>query len=242
MQAGKPPPEQIPDEMYSAYTLGGAIPVHHWYFNDARAEAQPIVWTKDLVDQLIEKARLKNTSYYGATDTYLYSALEQINVQGRDVAIIGSVTPWYEAICLAYGARPISIDYNPIVSQHPAISTLTQAEYQAAPRQFDMLLSISSIEHDGLGRYGDTLKPDGDRQAMQSARQMLKRGGRFILAVPVGKDALIWNAHRIYGAIRLPLLLQGWQVVDSYGYEPNRLSADEGIWGGYQPVFVLAAE
>jgi len=27
---------------------------------------------------------------------------------------------------------------------------------------FDMVFSFSSIEHDGLGRYGDPLNPNGD--------------------------------------------------------------------------------
>ncbi len=33
---------------------------------------------------------------------------------------------------------------------------------------FDMALSISSFDHDGLGRYGDPLDPVGDLKAMRT--------------------------------------------------------------------------
>ena len=39
----------------------------------------------------------------------------------------------------------------------------------------------------------------------------------MILSVPVGKDEIMWNAGRVYGEKRLPLLLQGWTLVDSFG-------------------------
>ena len=41
---------------------------------------------------------------------------------GLRVAIIGSVEPWYEAICLAYGAAAcVSVDYNPVHYAHPRL-------------------------------------------------------------------------------------------------------------------------
>ena len=43
---------------------------------------------------------------------------------------------------------------------------------------FDVVLSISSFEHDGLGRYGDPLNPDGDLAAMRSTRRLLKPGAK----------------------------------------------------------------
>jgi hypothetical protein len=42
----------------------------------------------------------------------------------------------------------------------------------------------------------------------------LAPSGLVYLAVPVGEDRVYWNAHRIYGEARLPLLLDRWDVVD----------------------------
>jgi SAM-dependent methyltransferase len=74
-------------------------------------------------------------------------------------------------------------------------------------------LSISSFEHDGLGRYGDPVDANGDLKAMERMRRVLKPNGYLILAVPVGVDTIKWNAHRKYGRVRLPVLLRLWSLV-----------------------------
>jgi hypothetical protein len=66
----------------------------------------------------------------------------------------------------------------------------------------------------------------------------LKPGGLLFLSVPVGFDALAWNAHRIYGRKRFPLLTEGWEVLDSFGFTEDRFDAKLGEWDP-QPVFVL---
>jgi len=34
----------------------------------------------------------------------------------------------------------------------------------------------------------------------------------MILAVPIARDSVVWNATRVYGRARLRLLLQGWKM------------------------------
>ena len=81
----------------------------------------------------------------------------------------------------------------------------------------DFAFSYSSFEHSGLGRYGDPLDPDGDLLAMDVARCVIKPGGVLMLGMPTGPDATVFNAHRIYGRHRLPLLLRGWELLDVLG-------------------------
>jgi hypothetical protein len=53
--------------------------------------------------------------------------------------------------------------------------------------------------------------PDADLVAMDALRVVLRPGGTLVVSVPVGPvDVLVWNLHRIYGPVRLPLLLEGW--------------------------------
>ena len=44
-----------------------------------------------------------------------------------------------------------------------------------------------SFDHDGLGRYGDRLQPDGDLLAMQTVAAVLQDQGLLFLTVPVGE-------------------------------------------------------
>ncbi len=65
-----------------------------------------------------------------------------------------------------------------------------------------MGISVSSFDHDGLGRYGDPIDPLGDIKAMRLARCIIKREGLLLLAVPIGEDVVAFNLHRRYGSIR----------------------------------------
>jgi hypothetical protein len=47
--------------------------------------------------------------------------------------------------------------------------------------------------------------------------------GILILAVPVGRDLVVWNAHRVYGRRRLTKLLQRWTVDSVIGLSPDML-------------------
>jgi 2-polyprenyl-3-methyl-5-hydroxy-6-metoxy-1,4-benzoquinol methylase len=70
----------------------------------------------------------------------------------------------------------------------------------------DVVISISTIEHVGLGRYGDLVDPDGDRHAVERLWKLLRTGGRLILSVPAGKPAT-QRGYRVYDAARLSGLL-----------------------------------
>ena len=102
------------------------------------------------------------------------------------------------------------------------------------------VFSISSFEHDGLGRYGDPLNPNGDIESMSRMKTLLDKDGLMYLAVPLGIDTVVWNAHRFYGRVRLPMLLEGWEVVDTFGVDEQTLDMVMPLTHtAYQPIFVL---
>lgn len=233
------PPRSIPQDLLDEYTMHGRIPILNWYFDDRPKSDQPVIYTQDQINQFLKMAIARQTNYYGITDTYLYQALDKYPIQGLSVAIMGSQQPWYESVCLAYGGHPTVIDYHKIESQHPGIKTITIDEYEQNRITFDTAISISSFEHDGLGRYGDPLSPNADLLTMQKMKDVVKVDGILYLSIPVGRDKLIWNAHRIYGKHRLPKLLQGWKILDAFGYSKNIYDEDTGLEAKYQPIFVL---
>lgn len=232
------PPQRIPPELYSSYTFNETIPVIYAYRDDSHLNT--LVYSTEQIDSYIEQALSKKTLYYAQTDHYLYQALEKhlSVIENKSVAVLGSMDPWYESILLAYGAFPTTIDSKQILSTDPRIQVVTPAELESNPQTFDALLSISRIEHEGLGRYGEPLNPDADLMAMQKAKALLKKDGLLFLSVPVGKDYLIWNLHRVYGKLRLKALLQGWRIVGYFGFTSEDLETIEWTQT-HQPVFVL---
>lgn len=64
--------------------------------------------------------------------------------------------------------------------------------------------SVSSLsclhvaEHIGLGRYGDWLDPLGTNKACAELARVLAANGHLYFSVPVGKERVQFNAHRIH--------------------------------------------
>ena len=54
------------------------------------------------------------------------------------------------------------------------------------------------IEHIGLGRYGDSIDPDGDIKAINELIRVLAPAGNLLIVVPIGISKIMFNAHRIY--------------------------------------------
>jgi hypothetical protein len=58
---------------------------------------------------------------------------------------------------------------------------------------------MHTVEHVGLGRYGDPFDYDGDLKAIHELARVLAVGGNLLFVIPLGKEARIqFNAHRIY--------------------------------------------
>lgn len=231
------PPKLIPESMYQSYTLGGLIQVVNMYKNDINSK-QIIFTIEETEKYILEIKNREITITYPETNTLLYDILDKYHslIENKIVGIIGSRGSRYESYVLAHGGKPITIEYNKIINEDFRLLTFTPDEYKANPIIFDVIISISSIEHDGLGRYGDPLNPFGDIEEMRYLKSMIKNDGMFILSVPVGKDLLVWNAMRIYGSLRLPLLLNEWKIIETFGF--NEKQFDEFTFVN-QPVFIL---
>lgn len=64
----------------------------------------------------------------------------------------------------------------------------------------DSLSCLHTIEHFGLGRYGDPLDPQGHERGVRQLQAMVRPGGRLYLSTPIGPPRVEFNAHRIFAA------------------------------------------
>lgn len=97
---------------------------------------------------------------------------------------------------------PVSFfDYRPANVVLPGLEC-NAADLLSLPFASDSVGSLSCmhvVEHVGLGRYGDSLDPDGDLKAIAELRRVLAPGGALLIVVPIGGIPMVmFNAHRIY--------------------------------------------
>jgi SAM-dependent methyltransferase len=91
-------------------------------------------------------------------------------------------------------------DYRPAQLNLSGLET-GKADLINLPFTDDSIKSLScmhTVEHIGLGRYGDPIDPDGDLKAISELKRVLAPNGTLLFVVPVGKPSIEFNAHRIY--------------------------------------------
>jgi SAM-dependent methyltransferase len=152
---------------------------------------------------------------------------EEINPQLNDRASVTPIDrhyiyhPAWAARVLAKTRPAKHVDISSIVSFATVVSAFLPVDFydfRPAPVELDGLYtgaadltqmpfasdSISSLscmhvlEHIGLGRYGDPLDPDGDLKAIGELVRVLAPGGNLLVATPVGRSRVEFNAHRVY--------------------------------------------
>jgi hypothetical protein len=246
-------PRNIPDNMKDAFTLNGKIPIYDWYINDVISE-DTVNWSNTYLQSFIDRFTIQNIkeslhggeNYIGGSKLHVQAFEKYIeHIKDKKIAVIGSQNPWIEAILVNFGAKKITtVEYNVPICNHNIINCISYIDFCKSSDKYDAIISYSSIEHSGLGRYGDSLNPNGDIETMEQVYRSLNEGGLCFIGIPVGKDYLVWNAHRIYGEIRLPLIyLNKFKEVEWIGCDKKYIYTCPTSTGNpicdIQPIIIL---
>ncbi|WMW22222.1 DUF268 domain-containing protein [Methanolobus mangrovi] len=92
-----------------------------------------------------------------------------------------------------YDYRPANLNLSNLESEHADLTSLPFLD-----ESISSLSCMHVIEHVGLGRYGDPIRPDGDLKAIREIKRVLSQGADLIFVIPIGKPKIMFNAHRIY--------------------------------------------
>jgi hypothetical protein len=232
-----PPPKTLPEQYLDEFTLFGRVKISPnekselfpdgTYFAERTKDGDMTMhwplWTEAKVKEWSDMATAGTLhGNYGPENSKAFLASCKVHLStAKHVLVVGSLTPWVEAILLACGVEKITtMEYGELPNTHPKIRTMLPSEFAkeflaGTLPKFDGVVSISSIEHSGLGRYGDQINPWGDIVAVARMSCVLKRNGILMLGLnDAERDEIVWNAHRIYGPFRWPLLLTNFRVID----------------------------
>jgi len=113
---------------------------------------------------------------------------------------IGSRTDGFVAHLLVF--MPVTaIDIRPLTSNLEGLTFLQDDATALRHFDTDSIDSLSTLhvaEHFGLGRYTDPIDPMACFKFMASLQRVLAPGGRLYFSVPVGRERVEFNAHRVF--------------------------------------------
>lgn len=154
---------------------------------------------------------------------------------------IGSRIDGFVAHVAAFRKIEIWDIRTPPLSEHQNI-TFRQVDIMApiAGLKVKSLSCLHSLEHFGLGRYGDQINTQGHLTALKNMITLLEDDALFYISFPIdSKNEVHFNAHRVFSPtwiISLPfiqesLLLKRFDYIDQHGSLHKNVECKEGLEG-----------
>ncbi len=82
----------------------------------------------------------------------------------------------------------------------------------------DSVSCLHTIEHFGLGRYGDPVNVNGHIRGLNNITMMLKHGGRLYLSTVIGPQRIEFDAHRVFSVRYLMDLVKADYEIECFSY------------------------
>jgi hypothetical protein len=112
---------------------------------------------------------------------------------------VGSRIDGYIAHLLSF--REVTLlDIRPSTLDIPGLTVVigdAQESLTEYENSFDSASSLHSIEHFGLGRYGDNLDVRGHIKGLHNIARCVQLGGHLYVSFPIGKKEVEFNSQRI---------------------------------------------
>jgi SAM-dependent methyltransferase len=102
----------------------------------------------------------------------------------------GCTRSWVALSLASMGHRVYGIDLRHYPFRHPNLVYRNQNILDFKEKGFDIAIALSSLEHVGLGAYGEDYHPGTLTKVIVKINELLVDGGRLILTVPAGKSSL----------------------------------------------------
>jgi len=142
-----------------------------------------------------------------------------VDIGSRLDGFIGSLSVFREVEAIDIRPQPLAVR-NVIFHQLDLMDELPE-EWIACT---DSLSCLHTIEHFGLGRYGDPIDPEGHLKGLEQLKQMVEPGGVFYLSTQIGPQRVEFNAHRVFA----PATMIGW-FTDEWRVERCAVIDDQKI-------------
>lgn len=119
--------------------------------------------------------------------------------------------------------------------------------------EYDCITCLHAIEHFGLGRYGDSIDPQGHVRGIENISLILQKKGTCYLSFPLGDNRVEFNAHRVFSLkyivpiLKKHFIIKGFSYISDNGILYENKSLEFGMLNNFDckygcAIFILTKE
>jgi hypothetical protein len=144
---------------------------------------------------------------WAAQHLYNRNTKNHVDVGSRLDGFIAHIIPFCKVTYI--DIRPLSSEIDNLEFKQGSILDMPFED-----RSVESLSCLHVLEHIGLGRYNDSVDPDGHVKAAQELMRVLSKGSELLIGAPVGQERLCFDAHRIFDPQTITDMFSGLHMVE----------------------------
>jgi SAM-dependent methyltransferase len=145
---------------------------------------------------------------------YRHGVRKHVDVASRMDGFVAHLLPFCEVTYV--DLRPLPLAWPTLRFEQGSILSLPFGDASVPS-----LSCLHVLEHIGLGRYGDPVNPQADREAAAELQRVLAPGGWLLFGTPVGRERLCFDAHRVYDPATIEKMFSPLRLVE-FNLIPDR--------------------
>ena len=141
----------------------------------------------------------------------MFAAQQIAKKNPRSILDIGSYRHFISGLLAYYQVTTIDVRERERTSTNETVVTCDGKKLDIPTDSFDAVVSLCSLEHFGLGRYGDEFDLDADKKAFHEMVRVLRPGGILIFTTTITRanPCIVFNTQRIYNEEMIRSLCRG---------------------------------
>ncbi|CAI5450064.1 unnamed protein product [Caenorhabditis angaria] len=232
VQAARKPVKYLPDNKWAhQFLLGKFVGVTYVNYTDSRKMLGEIEESWHHLNEMLHEWSPREIVKIGRNPEILslHHALLKYPIANQNGLILSHIDPVAELLALkAQAASLFSTGLTRRASKNYRLQVGHQIAHVNNTQNYDFVITSGVLEKLGLGSFGEELDAWADLDLLNIFHCVLRPGGLLYLELPVGKDNIIFNGLRIYGILRIPMLISDFELIatfDSEHLEPSEISA-----------------
>ncbi len=165
---------------------------------------------KTIIEELVDRSSYGSHDVSAELIQFWFASNQLYTAKPKEILDIGSHVSWLTGVGSNCRIKTIDVRSKKLLLDSEQFCLAEAQNLPFADGCLDCVTSLCSLEHFGLGAYGDSIDPYGDIKALDEIARVLCQGGHFIFTTTVTKNEsyIVFNTRRVYKVDYLRTLLQ----------------------------------
>lgn len=168
-----------------------------------------------VIEEIVDRRSPEPRPISGEIAQFWYASTEIERLKPREIHDVGSHRSWLMGVAARIPVHSLDVVRPPLCAANEVFHQGRAEDLPFGSESVECLTSLCSLEHFGLGSYGDPYDPEGDRRAIREMVRVLQPAGHLVLTTlctGLPRPFIVFNTRRVYTVGLLRQMLEEMEL------------------------------